>query len=139
MISESPAAGTSVSAGSAVNLVVSSGPAPVLVPNVVGLTQAAATTAITGAGLVVGTVTTQASGTVAAGNVISESPAAGTSVSAGSAVNLVVSSGPAPVLVPNVVGLTQAAATTSITGAGLVVGTVTTQASGTVRGGERDQ
>jgi len=44
----------------------------------------------------VGTVTTQPSGTVAAGNVISESPAAGTSVSAGSAVNLVVSSGPAP-------------------------------------------
>ena len=43
------------------------GPAPVLVPNVVGLTQAAATTAITGAGLVVGTVTTQASATVAAG------------------------------------------------------------------------
>ena len=67
------------------------------VPNVVGLTQAAATTAITGAGLVVGTVTTPASGTVAAGNVISESPAAGTSVSAGSAVNLVVSSGPAQV------------------------------------------
>ena len=40
-----------------------------------------------------GTVTTQASSTVAAGNVISESPIAGTSVNAGSAVNLVVSSG----------------------------------------------
>jgi beta-lactam-binding protein with PASTA domain len=135
VISESPAAGTQVNVGSAVNLVVSSGPAQVAVPNVVGLTQAAATTAITGAGLVVGTVTTGASSTVAAGSVISESPVAGTQVNAGSAVNLVVSTGPAQVAVPNVVGLTQAAAATAITGAGLVVGTVTTGASSTVAAG----
>jgi phenylacetate-coenzyme A ligase PaaK-like adenylate-forming protein len=68
-------------------------PAGVAVPNVVGDTQAAATTAITGAGLVVGTVTNQGSSTVTSGDVISESPVAGTSVSAGSAVNLVVSTG----------------------------------------------
>jgi hypothetical protein len=61
----------------------------------VGDTQAAATTAITGAGLVVGTVTNQGSNTVTSGDVISESPVAGTSVSPGSAVNLVVSAGPA--------------------------------------------
>jgi DNA-binding beta-propeller fold protein YncE len=66
-------------------------PAPV--PGVVGMTQADATTAITGAGLVVGTVTQQSSSTVTAGNVITESPAAGASVAPGSAVNLVVSSG----------------------------------------------
>jgi len=77
-----------------VTLVVSSGPAPVSVPNVVGDTQAAASAALTGAGLTVGTVTPQASGTVAAGKVISESPAAATSVAKGSAVALVVSSGP---------------------------------------------
>jgi hypothetical protein len=97
------------------------------VPNVVGLTQAAASTAITGAGLVVGTVTMQGSTTVAAGLVISESPTAGTSVAKGSAVSLVVSTGPAPVAVPNVVGQTQALATTAITGANLLVGTVTRQ------------
>ena len=68
---------------------------PVTVPNVVGLTQAAATTAITGAGLVVGTVTTANSATVPAGSVISQNPAAGASVAAGSAVALVVSLGPA--------------------------------------------
>ena len=118
-------AGTSVNVGSPVNLVVSSGPAKVSVPNVVGDTQAAATTAITGAGLVVGTVTQQSSSTVALGDVISESPTAGTSVNVGSAVNLVVSSGPAQVSVPNVVGDTQAAATSAITGVGLVVGTIT--------------
>ena len=65
----------------------------VSVPNVVGLTQAAATSAITGVGLVVGTVTTASSSTVPSGSVISQTPAAGTSVAAGSAVNLVVSSG----------------------------------------------
>jgi hypothetical protein len=74
----------------------------VSVPNVVGLTQAAATSAITSAGLVLGTVTTQSSATVAAGSVISQSPGAGASVTAGSAVNLMVSTGPASVSVPDV-------------------------------------
>ena len=94
-------------------------------PNVLGDTQAVATSAITGVGLVVGTVTTASSSTVASGDVISESPAAGTGVNVGSAVNLVISSGPAKVSVPNVVGDTQAAATTAITSAGLTLGTVT--------------
>ena len=79
--------------------IVCTGPAPVAVPNVVGQTQAAAATAITGAGLMVGTVTTASSSTVASGKVISESPVAGTLATMGSAVNLVVSTGPAPVVV----------------------------------------
>ena len=62
-----------------------------------------------------------------AGSVISQNPVAGTQVATGSAVNLVVSTGPPLVAVPNVVNQTQAAATTAITGAGLVVGTVTTR------------
>ena len=117
VISQNPAAGVGVTAGSAVNLVVSTGPVPtpgpVAVPNVVNQTQAAATAAITGAGLVLGTVSQQSSTTVPAGSVISQNPSAGTSVSLGSAVSLVVSTG--PVAVPNVVNLTQAAATTAIT------------------------
>ena len=63
------------------------------VPNVVGLAQAAATSALTAVGLRVGTVTTAPSATVAVGSVISANPAAGTSVAAGSAVDLVVSTG----------------------------------------------
>ena len=94
VISESPAAGTSVTQGSTVNLVVSIGPVMVSVPNVVGQTQAAAGTALTSAGLATGTVTTASSSTIASGSVISESPTAGTSVAQGSAVSLVVSSGP---------------------------------------------
>jgi beta-lactam-binding protein with PASTA domain len=123
-----------VSTSSAMPLTITT-PAQVLVPNVVGLTQNAATTSITGAGLVVGTVSTASSSTVPSGSVISESPLAGTSVAVGSSVSLTVSTGPATVLVPNVVGLTQTAATTSITGAGLVVGTVSTGSSSTVPSG----
>ena len=73
-------------------------------------------------------MTTAASTTVPAGRVISQSPTAGTQVTQGSAVTLVVSSGPPQVAVPNVVGLTQAAATSAITGANLTLGTVTTAA-----------
>jgi hypothetical protein len=108
----------------------------VTVPNVVGDSQAAATAAITGAALTLGGVTMQSSSTAASGNVISESPSAGASVASGSAVALVVSSGPAMVAVPNVVGDTKTAATSAITGAGLTVGALTQQSSATVTSGE---
>ena len=111
--------------GSPVDLVISSGPQMVTVPNVGGLAQAAATTALTGAKLKVGTVTQQTSDTVATGSVISQDPAIGSSVAQGSPVNLVISSGPQMVTVPNVEGLTQAAATAAMTRAKLTVGTVT--------------
>jgi PASTA domain len=108
----------------------------VSVPNVVGDTQTAASTAITGAGLMVGTVTQASSATVASGNVISETPAAGTSAASGSSVALIVSTGPASVSVPNVVGDAQAAASTALTSAGLTVGTVTRQSSSSVASGD---
>ncbi|HVD94174.1 MAG TPA: PASTA domain-containing protein, partial [Vicinamibacterales bacterium] len=136
VISQSPIAGTLVATGSAISLVVSSGPSVVVVPNVVNSTQAAATTAITAAGLTVGAVTTASSTTVPSGSVISQSPIAGAQVAPGSTVALVVSSGTgSPVAVPNVVNATQAAATSAITGAGLTVGTVTTASSATIAAG----
>ncbi len=94
VLSQSPLAGTAAAAGSAVNLTVSSGPAQVVVPNVAGETQAVATTTLTTAGLVLGTVTMTSSLSVATGEVVSESPAAGSSVAAGAAVSLTVSTGP---------------------------------------------
>ena len=66
----------------------------VTVPDVVGLTQANATAAIVGATLVVGSVASEFSATVATGNVIGQSPAAGASRSAGQAVDLTISLGP---------------------------------------------
>ena len=132
VISQEPASGSSVAEGSAVNLVISTGPQMAAVPNLEGLTQDAATAAITGAKLKVGTVAQQTSNTVAAGKITSQDPASGSSLAQGSPVNLVISSGPQMVPVPNVERQTQAAATTAITGATLKVGTVTQQASDTV-------
>ena len=108
----------------------------VLVPNVVGQSQGAAESAITGAGLVVGNVTTANSDVVPAGDVISQDPASGASVGAGSAVDLVVSSGPALILVPDVVGLSQASAEAAIVNAGLSVGTRNFIGSNTVPAGD---
>ena len=78
----------------------------VIVPNVVGDTRTAASSAITGANLVVGTVTIESSTKVASGLVISQTPAAGASVASESAVNLVISSGssPPPAQKPNLTG-----------------------------------
>jgi beta-lactam-binding protein with PASTA domain len=135
VISQNPLAGSPAPPGSPVDFVISTGPCPVNVPNVVGQTQSAAATAITGAILVVGTVTQQCDNTVAAGSVISQNPAAGSPVPPSTPVDLVISTGPCPVNVPNVVGQTQAAAATAITGANLVVGTVTQQCDNTVAAG----
>ncbi len=76
-------------------------PVAVAVPNVVGLTQEAATTAITGAGLSLGTVSTASSSVVLSGSVSASNPVARTQVSFGSEVRLLVSTGPAPPTTPN--------------------------------------
>ena len=72
------------------------GPQQVATPNVVGLTQTAAGTAITGVGLTSGSVTSQYSDTVTPGNVISQNPTSGTLVNAGAPVSIVLSNGLPP-------------------------------------------
>jgi beta-lactam-binding protein with PASTA domain len=135
-VRQSPTAGSLLVVGGRVSFDLSLGPlAPVTVPLVTGLTFGGASQVIALAGLTVGVTTSANSNTVPAGSVISQDPAANAIVSAGSAVALVVSSGPAFVAVPAVAGLTQAAATTAITGAGLVLGPVTTASSPTVPSG----
>lgn len=105
------------------------------VPFVLGMAQNEAATAITGAGLVTGTVTTQHNTSTPAGNVISHNPAGGASVAVGSSVDLVVSIGPAMTTVPDVTGLAQTSAEANIISANLVVGAVTTQNHATVPAG----
>jgi hypothetical protein len=113
VISQTPSAGASVATESVVLLSISSGPCPAegenegeepnegepgvtTVPNVGGQSQGAATTSILASELTLGAVEQQCSGTVAAGSVISQTPAAGTFVATESAVSLSVSSGPCP-------------------------------------------
>ncbi len=71
-------------------------PEYVYVPDVAGLSQEAAETAITEAGLAVGTVTTAYSDTVSVGEVISQNPAASMMVALDTAMDFVVSLGSDP-------------------------------------------
>ena len=93
----------------------------VVVPDVPGQTEAAATTTLTGLGLVVGNISTANHATVPVGDVISQTPASGASVATGTTFDLVISLG--PVVLPDVTGQTEAAARATLTGLGLVVAT----------------
>ena len=93
VISQSPAAGTAVYAGSTVTITVSFGVEYKVVPVTKDLLPAAAEAALVAAGLVLGTSTSEMTDDTAAGLVASSSPAAGTGVAAGTAVNLTVSLG----------------------------------------------
>ncbi|HXI30109.1 MAG TPA: PASTA domain-containing protein, partial [Vicinamibacterales bacterium] len=97
VISQGIADGTTVEVGTSVALVVSSGPPPVTVLNVVGQTQAAATAALAGQGLTV-SISFAPSSTVAGGLVISQTPTGGSSAAPGSNVALVISQGTAPTI-----------------------------------------
>ncbi|NLV41620.1 MAG: PASTA domain-containing protein [Candidatus Hydrogenedentes bacterium] len=130
---QSPAPGTPISVMAYVNIVISNGIMPVPVPNVVGMTQDAATEAIVAAGLVLGGVDGQFNATIPAGTVMSQNPTAGTNKVPGSPVSLVVSLGLPRV--PNVVGLTRLLAEAAILRASLAVGEVTEQHDETVPAG----
>ena len=99
---QDPEAGAELDEGALVTIFVSRGARLVEVPGVVGLSQEDAQQAIEDARLVVGFVGQEASDQPE-GTVISQDPEAETEVEEGSAVNIVVSSGPETVAVPNVV------------------------------------
>lgn len=132
VISQDPAAFSFVEVGTSVDLEVSRGPVQVPVPDVEGKPLADAKADIVAADLTVGDVLGEFNTIVLAGNVISQDPIGGESVDVGSAVDLVVSLGPRPVLVPGVVELSQTEAEAAIVDAGLTVGSVFTEFSDTV-------
>jgi eukaryotic-like serine/threonine-protein kinase len=103
-----PAAGNELGRGERITLLVSSGPKLVQVPSVIGSQQDVADTQIRDAGLIPDFENRDSD--APAGQVISQDPAAGASVREHTAVTLVVSNGPAPATVPNVVGESQDAA-----------------------------
>ncbi|HUM95692.1 MAG TPA: PASTA domain-containing protein [Candidatus Competibacter sp.] len=146
VISQTPSGGSPVVSGSAVNLTVSSGlekptvppvtPGDIPVPDVKGLTKAAASTIIRNSGLLVGAIIQKYDEAVPAGTVIDQSPAAGSNVAAGTAVTLTVSLGPAGVVkVPDVKGLSEEAAKSILLNAGLTIGKVQRQPDPTMSPG----
>ena len=124
VVEQLPAAGEQATAGSQVGMLVSKGrpEVAVSVPDVTGMTQDEATTALADAGLVAVPVEAYVAD-VAAGEVAEQEPAAGDRVSPLSEVLVTVSlgEGTTSVVVPDVVGLTQAKATNELEAAGLAV------------------
>jgi beta-lactam-binding protein with PASTA domain len=112
---------TSAPYGSKIALVPSQGHAPIGVPNIpAGYTydQAAAALQAVGLGAANNPVS---SATVPAGQVVSTSPASGAPAPYGSTVTVNVSTGPATIPVPNIIGETVAAATATLGAQNLVV------------------
>jgi serine/threonine-protein kinase len=120
VISQDPAAQTTLSRGDDVNLVVSQGEVRAIVPDVVGLPLADARKAIKDASLVPNKVTPVNSDRPN-GEVIETNPKAGTKRELNSKVDLTVSNGVPLVEVPNVVGLKYADAYATMTQAGFLV------------------
>ena len=124
-------AGQEVIKGTTVDIVVSQGPAPRVVPDLRGMTVDAATVALNDLQLIINRADDEFSIDVPIGGVASQSPAAGESLAKGSSVTVAISKGPDVVTMPNLATLTNLdAVRTAITNAGLTVGNVT----GRVRG-----
>ena len=116
---QTPAAGDELEEGATVTIVLSSGPATVDVPELTGLTEKEAADELEEEGLELGDVSETPNEEVEEGLVVAQSVAAGTAVRTGTAVDIQISSGPEPTVVPGVIGFTEEAAVAAIEGAGL--------------------
>ncbi|WP_298209179.1 protein kinase [Ferrimicrobium sp.] len=116
---------------SIVRFVVSKGPAPRPVPNVVGTSVTTAEGDLTNQGFLY-SVQKQYSNSVANGEVISQSVSAGTVLGVGSNVTIVESLGPHYVQVPNVVGDALGAAESTLQSQGFAIGTVSAPFGGSI-------
>jgi eukaryotic-like serine/threonine-protein kinase len=125
VISTEPSQGVPLLAGSPVTVLVSSGPAQVDVPEVIGQSEAEARASLRAAGLHAGAVTKREEPSQAAGTVLSQSPAAGSPLRSGEAVSLVVAKSPQEVAVPRVVGKKQERAEGELVGAGFAAKSTT--------------
>lgn len=125
VLSSDPAAGKKAKPGSAVNLIIANnkaGSEEVEVPALGGMSRADAEKLLKEKGFAV-EVVKEPSSDVAVGTVLEQSPAAGMKLPKGSTVSIIVAASekPTEVEVPNVVGLTTNAASTSLSSAGLTV------------------
>jgi serine/threonine-protein kinase len=117
-------AGATVVRGTSVQVVVSAGPAPRIVPDYTGKSIDEATADLTAVGLVIAQLPDEFSPTVPAGAIARQEPIAGTPVPRGGTVSVAISKGPDLVAVPPLAALTVQQATDALTAAGLTMGTV---------------
>ena len=129
---QSFAPGTEVTKGTTVDLVVSGGPQPRVLPALIGQTFEQATAQLQQLGLVLTRAPDVFSDTVGAGLIAELAPPAGTELPRGATVTVAVSKGPDVVTVPNVVGLDLTTAVANLTQAGLAQGTISGPIEGKV-------
>jgi serine/threonine-protein kinase len=113
-----------------VEVVVSAGTAPRIVPDLTGLDAPAAEAALAQNGLVGSVAPEQQFSELPAGQVTSQDPAAGTELAKGGTVTYVISKGPDVVALPPLLGASLADATSALVAAGFQVGA----AQGNVQG-----
>jgi beta-lactam-binding protein with PASTA domain len=117
VIHSEPSAGSTVTNGSAVTIVVSRGPKLTKVPVLVGTQRSAAVQRIRGSGFTPSIGEEESS--KPAGEVLSQSPDAGSELEPGSTVSIVVSAGETRVTVPNEIGKLRREAVEAMRAAGL--------------------
>ena len=117
---QSPKSGKKVTENSTVKITISSGEGSKSIPNVIGATEADATNSLQAAGYKVN-VSYGHSSTVAAGQVISQSPDSSQKGQAGDTITISVSQGPDEIDMPNVVGSTKDAAVAELQSKGFTV------------------
>ena len=119
VVGQDPSGGTRAEVGSRVTITVGTGPSSVPVPRLYGSTPAQAESVLQGAGLTLGAQSRDYSSDVAEGSIFFQNPSVGANVEPGTAVDVTVSLGPEQVEVPEVYGLSVAAARTALSNAGL--------------------
>jgi serine/threonine-protein kinase len=128
LLAQTPQPGARLGPGAEVTLLYSLGPIPRTIPEMVGRPEADVREVVERSGLEIGTVAEEFSETVAAGLVLAATidgvPAQpGTEFPPGVAIDLVLSSGPAPREVPGIDGLTVEQARATVEDRGLVLAT----------------
>ena len=121
VIRTDPPAGELANVGSTIDVYFSLGSQRIPVPVVVGLTLSEAEQAIEDAGLVVGEIERRPDADFVEDVVIASSPVAGVEIGPSIPVDLIVSSGPETITLPDVVDMTERDATAQLTDLGLRV------------------
>jgi serine/threonine-protein kinase len=135
VVRQDPEGNANIGPDGKVVLTLSAGPAQTSVPDVRGMTEAAATSKLTESRLAASGKRTQADNDVPEGSVVGTEPPAGQKISPDSGVLLVISSGPSTIEIPSdVLGLSYDAAKAELEGLGLTV-TQDTDTSGRVSAG----
>jgi serine/threonine protein kinase len=119
VVDQSPIAGTTLDEGATVTLTVAKAPTTVSVPDVTLMTVDDARTALEAVGLTLGATSSASSDTVPVDQIISQDPSANQEEPKDTAVDVVVSTGPGTVAVPDVTCLPFGAALSTLRQAGL--------------------